>query len=55
VRVRISWDLRSGINSLTDGANAKFEVSRRRVVALQVVSKAATAEAGKRGESMKGV
>jgi hypothetical protein len=53
--VRIPWDLRSGINSLTDDANAEFEDSRKIVVALQVVSKDATAEAGRRGESMKGV
>jgi hypothetical protein len=35
------------MTSFTDGANEKFEDSEKRVVALQVVSKAATAEAGR--------
>jgi hypothetical protein len=52
--VRVVWDLRSRISPLTDDANAEFEVSRKRVVTLQVMSKAATAEAGRRGESIKG-
>jgi hypothetical protein len=53
--VRISWDLRSGMTSFTDDANAEFEVSRKRIVALQVVSKTATAEAGRLDESMEEV
>jgi hypothetical protein len=42
------------MTSFTDDVDAEFEVSRKRVVALQVVSKAATTEAGRRGESIKG-
>jgi hypothetical protein len=49
------WDTRRGKNSLTDVENAEFEGSRKRVVALRVVSKSATAKASRCGESKKGV